>query len=131
MADYITTDTDLMNSGLITANNKSRLTPLEWVDGDAGQWTPRHEEAWTHILQHLANLPTVIEEDDLASSDVTALKPASLHYVLYLAWTMGGELDKAKFHHQRYLEELGNVRLTLSGSEAANVWGRGIELCRV
>jgi hypothetical protein len=130
MADYITTDTDITASGLITANDKARLTPAEWVGGSeaAGEWHYWHVEAWSETKRQLANRPDSIAESDL--SDSTELKPATLRYVFYLAYMRGRDLDMANEHRRRYLDALNSIQPTLTTGSSAPIWGRAIPMYR-
>ncbi len=131
MADSITTDAELLDTGLITEILKTRLTPSEWCDetGGAGPWDIWHREAWAEILRNYAARPDPITETDLASTD--SLKPIALHYVLYLAYMVAGEMDMAREFHKRYRELINEIVPLISGTDGyATGWGIGIEMER-
>lgn len=129
MADAITTDQTLMDTGLIIEEMKRRLTPAEWVDDveGAGPWDRWHQQAWTEMLRHYAAMPDPITESDI--TDTAPLMVIAHHYVLYLAWMTSGHMEEQKMWHSRYKEHLTEISPPVSGG-TANTSGMSITMNR-
>ena len=131
MADSITTDAELLDTGLIFEDLKHRLTPGEWIDkiDAAGPWVIWHEQAWEEILRNYAARATPLAESDITNT--APLKPIALHYVLYLAYRTAGEMAEAKEFYRRYNELINEIIPIASGTTGTAVgWGGGITMYR-
>lgn len=124
MAATITTDVDLMAAGYILAEDKERLTPGEFADG---LWTVWHTEAWSEVKRQLAARRQPIAESDL--KDPTELKPPVLRFVLYLAYSMGRDMEMAKEQLAMFKVVMNQVRPTLNSGDSIR-WGRTIRMRR-
>lgn len=131
MADYITTDADLLAGDYITTTDYERLTLPEWrqAPGAAGPWTPRHTRAWTEVKSRLLALHDPIEEADVTST--TALVHPTLLLVVYLAFRRGQDQRRTDAAHDDFIQAWGRVNIpALTSSTGAAQWSRTIPLYR-
>jgi hypothetical protein len=80
------------------------------------------------MLRHYAALPDPIEESDISST--TSLQPVSHYYVLYLAYSIAGQMDEAKMYFDRYKELLGEIKPPLNSGGTPTGWGNQIKMYR-
>lgn len=121
----LTDNADLVASGLISSGDLTRLT-----DPHDTTWTARHTNAYDHVVRQLAARADPILIADLTVDEQAALKPAIIHYCLYVSWLQAGTqdtLERARHHHQQHIKEMNAISYA---SSPAGGWGRGIPMYR-
>lgn len=127
MADYITTNTDLLTYDVIPDGDIPRLGTAR-LDAQSPAWLDRHREAWKQTLQRLQAREPSIAEDDL--DDPSELKRAVCYLVAHLAYRQQvgqpQDLARADMYYDLWEREVEEVRLTIQGSQrrSGSVWRR-------
>ena len=125
MADYITTNDDLLDYDVIPDGDLPRLG-TERLEAESPAWKTRHSVAWSRTLQRLAARDPKIEESDL--DDPTELKLAVCYMVAHLAYRQQAgsahDLKRADLMYQLWEREVEEVRLTIQGAKTTpGSWG--------
>lgn len=136
ITDYITTDAELLDSGLIVKSTKAALTPGEWHEraGPVGPWEPWHAKAWGAVQLRLRNLKVPVEASDLSADGIEQLKEPALYRVVYLAYMAANKLKAAMEWRSLYERELSaaTARLSLAGGgESRTPINKAIQFRRV
>jgi len=118
MADYITTNDDLLTYDVVPDGDLPRLGTAR-LEAESPAWKTRHSEAWQRTLLRLESRNPRITEDDL--DDTTELKRAVCYYVAHLAYRMQAgsaqDLARADLMYQLWEREVEEVRLTIDGQQ--------------
>lgn len=133
MSLTVTTDQDLLDSGIIIRKEFQRLT-------DKGHWPGAtgalHAKAKAKVVAWLRDRPERVEETDL--TNLTQFKDAQLQYVLYLLYRRAGETgvtaaqaraggkSKADRAYAFFVEEMSLVEPEILGTESRDTYIAGI-----